>query len=104
MRRRPPCEVHVFHGVTTGRWAVRAFIESLVVRLKDPSPLVAAASDYLARMKGIAGPFDLAKVDFYKALYRKMTSGLTPVMELAVEDGASVGDSTIPCSAPPART
>jgi hypothetical protein len=46
-------------------------------------------------MKAIAEPFDVAKVDFYKALQRKMARGLEPVMELEAEDGASVGDTTI---------
>jgi hypothetical protein len=45
--------------------------------------------------KGIAEPFDVAKVDFYKALQRKMSRGLAPVMELEAEDGASVSDTTI---------
>ncbi len=81
-------------------WTKRAILglnveASLVVRLKDSSPLFAAASDYLAHMKAIAEPFDLAKVDFYKALQRKMTNGLTPVMELEAEDGASASDTTI---------
>ena len=37
----------------------------------------------------------MAKVDFYKALQRKMSRGLAPVMELEAEDGASVSDTTI---------
>ena len=53
----------------------------------DSSALFAAAADYLSRMKGIAEPFDVAKVDFYKALQRKMSSGLVSVMELEAEDG-----------------
>lgn len=63
--------------------------------LKDSSPLFAATADDLAHMEGIAEPFDVAKVDFYKQLQRKMTNGLTPVMELEAEDGATVGDTTI---------
>ena len=86
--------------VGSHNWTKRAILglnveASLVVRLKDSSPLFAAAADYLAHMKGIAEPFDVAKVDFYKALQRKMTSGLTPVMELEAEDGASASDTTI---------
>ena len=45
--------------------------------------------------EAIAEPFDLAKVDVYKALQRKMTNGLTPVMELEAEDGASASGTTI---------
>jgi hypothetical protein len=46
-------------------------------------------------MKGIAEPFDVAKVDFYKEVQRKISRGLVPVMELEAEDGASVSDTTI---------
>ena len=45
-------------------------------------------------MKGVAEPFDLAKVDVYKALQRTMASGAVPVMEREAEDGASGGDTT----------
>ena len=44
------------------------------MRLKHSSPLVAAAADYLAHMQRIAEPFDLAKVNVYKAQQRKMTT------------------------------
>lgn len=63
-----------------------------------------AAADYLARMQVIAEPFDLAKVDVYKQLQRRVANGLTPVMELEAEDGASVSQSIIPCSAPTGKT
>lgn len=86
--------------VGSHNWTKRAILglnveASLVVRLKDSSPLFGAAAEYLARMKGIAEPFDVAKVPFYKQLQRKMTNGLTPVMELEAEDGASAGGTTI---------
>lgn len=86
--------------VGSHNWTKRAILglnveASLVVRLKDSSPLFAAATEYLSRMKRIAEPFDVAKVDFYKALQRRMANGLTPAMELEAEDGASVGDTTI---------
>ena len=42
-------------------------------------------------MQAIPEPFNLAKVDVYKQLQRRMTTGLTPVMELEAEDGASAG-------------
>lgn len=38
---------------------------SLVVRLEQTSPLVAAAADYLARMRATAEPFELTKVYVY---------------------------------------
>ena len=111
-RKEPPALLHakmlLFCGndgtaelwVGSHNWTKRAILglnveASLVVRLKESSALFAAASDYLAHMKAIAEPFDLAKVDFYKALQRKMTNGLTPVMELEAEDGASASDTTI---------
>ena len=86
--------------VGSHNWTKRALLglnveASLVVRLKDSSPLFAAASDYLAHMEAIAEPFDVTKVDVYKALQRKMTNGLTPVIELEAEDGASAGNTTI---------
>jgi hypothetical protein len=34
-------------------------------------------------------------VDVYKALQRKMTNGLTPVMELEADDAASASGTTI---------
>ena len=68
---------------------------SLVVRATQASPLVAAAADYLASMQAIAEPFDLVKVDVYKQLRRRMVTGLTPVMELEAEDGASASHSII---------
>lgn len=111
-RKEPPTLLHakmlLFWGsdgtaelwVGSHNWTKRAILglnveASLVVRLKDSSPLFGAASEYLAHMKAIAEPFDVAKVDFYKALQRKMTSGLTPVIELEAEDGASASDTTI---------
>jgi len=111
-RKEPPCLLHakmlLFCAndgtaelwVGSHNWTKRALLglnveASLVVRLKDTSPLFVAASDYLAHMKAIAEPFDLAKVDFYKALQRKMTSGLTPVIELEAEDGASASNTTV---------
>ncbi len=86
--------------VGSHNWTKRAILglnveASLVVRLKDSSALFIAASNYLAHMKAIAEPFDLAKVDAYKALQRKMTNGLTPVMELEADDGASASGTTI---------
>ncbi len=111
-RKEPPCLLHakmlLFWSkdgtaelwVGSHNWTQRAILglnveASLVVRLKDSSPLFAAAADYLARRKGIAEPFDVAKVDFYKALQRKMSRGVAPVIELETEDGAAVGDTTI---------
>lgn len=111
-RKEPPALLHakmlLFHGkdgtaelwVGSHNWTKRALLglnveASLLVRLKQTSPLFTAASDYLARMKGIAEPFDLAKVDAYKQLQRKMTNGLMPVIELEAEDSALAGNSTI---------
>lgn len=59
--------------VGSHNWTKRAILglnveASLIVRLTDSSPLFAAAAEYLARMKGIAEPLYVAKVDFYKAL------------------------------------
>jgi phosphatidylserine/phosphatidylglycerophosphate/cardiolipin synthase-like enzyme len=84
-RKEPPALLHakmlLFSGadgtaelwVGSHNWTKRALLglnveASLVVRLKDSSPLFTAASNYLAHMKAIAEPFDLAKVDIYKAL------------------------------------
>lgn len=111
-RKEPPCLLHakmlLFWAnngtaelwVGSHNWTKRAILglnveASLVVRLKDSSPLFAAASEYLARMRGISEPFDVAKVDFYKQVQRKLAQRLSPVMELEAEDGASAGDTTI---------
>lgn len=111
-RKEPPCLLHakmlLFWAndgtaelwVGSHNWTKRAILglnveASLVVRLKDSSPLFAAASDYLARMKAISEPFDVAKVDFYKQVQRKLVQRLSPVMELQAEDGASASDTTI---------
>ena len=111
-RKDPPCLLHakmlLFWAndgtaelwVGSHNWTKRAILglnveASLVVRLKDSSPLFAAASQYLARMRGISEPFDVAKVDFYKQVQRKLAQRLSPVMELMAEDGASASDTTI---------
>lgn len=111
-RKEPPCLLHakmlLFWAndgtaelwVGSHNWTKRAILglnveASLVVRLKDSSALFAAASDYLARMRGISEPFDLAKVDFYKQVQRKLAQRLSPVMELEAEDSASASDTTI---------
>lgn len=111
-RKEPPCLLHakmlLFWAsdgtaelwVGSHNWTKRAILglnveASLVVRLKDSSPLFAAVSEYLARMRGISEPFDIAKVDFYKQVQRKLAQRLSPVMELVAEDGASAGDTTI---------
>lgn len=46
-------------------------------------------------MQAMAEPLDLAKVDVYKQLQRRMTTGPTPVMELEAAEGASASQSTI---------
>jgi len=86
--------------VGSHNWTKRALLglnveASLVVRLEQTSPLFAAASDYLAHMRAVAEPFDVAKVDAYKQLQRKMTNGQTPVIELEAEDGALASNTTI---------
>jgi len=55
--------------VGSHNWTKRALLglnveASLVLRLTMSSPLFAAAADYLARMKAVAEPFDVAKVAF----------------------------------------
>lgn len=111
-RKEPPCLLHakmlLFWAsdgtaelwVGSHNWTKRAILglnveASLIVRLKDSSPLFAAASDYLARMKAISEAFDVAKVDFYKQVQRKLSQRLSPVMELEAEDGASASNTTI---------
>ena len=111
-RKEPPCLLHakmlLFWAndgtaelwVGSHNWTKRALLglnveASLVVRLAQSSPLFTAAADYLAHMKAIAEPFDLAKVDVYKQLQRRMTKGLTPVMELEGEDGANASNAAI---------
>ena len=111
-RKEPPCLLHakmlLFWAndgtaelwVGSHNWTTRAILglnveASLVVRLKHSSPLFAAASDYLARMKAISEPFDVAKVDFYKQVQRKLARRLSPVMELEAQDSASASDTTI---------
>ncbi len=86
--------------VGSHNWTKRALLglnveASLVVRAKQTSRVVAAAADYLARTQAIAEPFDLAKVDVYRQLQRRMTTALTPVMELEAEDGTSASQSII---------
>lgn len=111
-RKEPPCLLHakmlLFWSkdrtaelwVGSHNWTKRAILglnveASLIVRLEDSSALFIAAAEYLSKMKGIAEPFDLAKIDFYKQLQRKLSRGLAPVMELEAEDGGSVSDTTI---------
>lgn len=111
-RKEPPCLLHakmlLFWSkdrtaelwVGSHNWTRRALLglnveASLIVRLEDSSRLFAAAAEYLSRMKAIAEPFDVAKVDFYKQLQRKLSRGLAPVMELEAEDGGSASDTTI---------
>src|SRR5438874_2047722 len=111
-RKEPPCLLHskmlLFWSkdrtaelwVGSHNWTNRAIhglnVEaSLVLRLKDSSGLFAAAAEYLSRMKSISEPFDVAKVDFYKEMQRKMSQGLAPVIELEAEDGGSVSGTTI---------
>lgn len=111
-RKEPPCLLHtkmlLFWSkdrtaelwVGSHNWTKRAILglnveASLIVRLRDSSQVFIAAAEYLSRIKAIAEPFDVARVDFYKALQGRMTRGLAPVMELEAEDGASASDTTI---------
>ena len=55
-------------------------------------------------MQAIPEPFNLAKVDVYKQLQRRMTTGLTPVTELEADNDASASQSSSPCSPPTGRT
>ena len=67
---------------------------SLVVRLRDSSPLFISASEYLHRIRVVAEPFDLARIQFYKDTQRKMKRGLTPVLELEAADAAHLAHSS----------
>jgi hypothetical protein len=46
-------------------------------------------------MKKISEPFDVAKVDLYKETQRKISNGLTPVIELEARDGGELDGATI---------
>ncbi len=111
-RKEPPCLLHakmlLFWSrdrtaelwVGSHTWTNRALLglnveASLVIRLRDTAPLVSAAAGYLAEMKRISERFDLAKVDVYKEIQRKIANGLTPVIELEARDGGELDDVTI---------
>ncbi len=111
-RREPPSLLHakmlLFWSkdrtaelwVGSHNWTNRAILglnveASLVIRLRDTAPLFRAAAAYLANMKRISEPFDLAKVDVYKDIQRKMTNGLMPVIELEARDGAGLDGATV---------
>jgi len=104
-RPEPPCLVHtkMLLFVNTDRtgelwvgshnWTNRALLglnveASLVVRLRDSSPLFISASEYLHRIRSVAEPFDPARIQFYKDTQRRMKNGFNPVIELEAEDAA----------------
>jgi hypothetical protein len=86
--------------VGSHNWTNRAILglnveAALVVRLRDSSALFASAAEYLAKMRSISEPFDLAKVHFYKETQKRMSQGLAPVIELEAEGGGALDGATI---------
>ena len=108
-RKEPPCLLHakmlLFWSkdktaelwVGSHNWTNRAILglnveASIVIRLRDTAPLFRAAAGYLAEMKQISEPFDPAKVDLYKEIQRKISNGLSPVIELEAKDGGGLDE------------
>jgi hypothetical protein len=86
--------------VGSHNWTNRALLglnveASLVVTMRDSSPLYMAAARYLARMKKISTPFDVSKVDFYKQVQQRTTPPLDPVIELEAEGAAALSGATV---------
>jgi hypothetical protein len=86
--------------VGSHNWTNRALLglnveASLVVHLRESSPLFRAATDYLANIRKISDRFDPAKAGFYKDVQRNMSERVTPVIEVTSEDGRQLAGSTI---------
>jgi hypothetical protein len=86
--------------VGSHNWTNRAILglnveSSIVIRLRDGAPLFGAVAKYLAKIKKISEAFDQAHVDLYKEIQRKISNGLTPVIELEALEGEALDGATI---------
>ena len=86
--------------VGSHNWTNRALLglnveASLVIRLRDTSPLFRSATGYLAQIKKISTPFELAKVDFYREVQRRSALPAAPVIELEADDAGRFAGVTV---------
>jgi hypothetical protein len=86
--------------VGSHNWTNRALLglnveASLVITMRDSSPLYMAAARYLAKMKKISTPFDIARVEFYKQVQRRTAPRLDPVIELGAEGAEALSGATV---------
>lgn len=70
---------------------------SVVIGLRDSSPLFCEAAEYLEKIKSICEEFDLSRVEFYKELQRKVEDATVPVIEVEARqaDGLAGMEITI---------
>jgi hypothetical protein len=86
--------------VGSHNWTNRAILglnveASLVVTLRDDSPLLAQAAGYLEQVRTITQAFEPACVDFYKQLQHPVTGDVVPVIELEADDAEAFADVVI---------
>jgi hypothetical protein len=86
--------------VGSHNWTNRALLglnveASLVIRLRDSAPLFRGATAYLAEIRKISAPFDVAQLDFYREVQRRSVPTACPVMELAAEDAGGLAGATV---------
>jgi hypothetical protein len=86
--------------VGSHNWTNRAILglnveASLVVTLRDDSPLLAQAAAYLEQVRTISQAFEPASVDFYKQLQHTVAVDVAPVIELEADDAEAFADMVI---------
>jgi hypothetical protein len=68
---------------------------SLVVRMRHSSRLFADAAQYLQKIRDISDPFDLSKIDSYKATQQELAKRTKAFIELEAQNADTLGDITM---------
>ena len=86
--------------VGSHNWTNRAILglnveASIVVKMKDSSPLFYEAAEYLNKTRSICEEFDLSKVEFYKELQKSIQESTVPVIEVEASQAHSLAGMEI---------
>jgi hypothetical protein len=86
--------------VGSHNWTNRALLglnveASLVIRLREWSPLFRGATAYLQEIRKISAPFDPTRLDLYREVQRRSVPATCPVIELEADDAGRLAGTTV---------
>jgi hypothetical protein len=111
-RKEPPCLLHpkmlLFWStnntaelwVGSHNWTNRAILglnieASVVIKMKDSSPLFCEAAEYLQKIRGICEEFDPTRVEYYKELQKSSDERTVPTIEVEASGAHNLGGTQI---------